>query len=737
MRFIVISALIATLCGLGLGGSQIKVQPYKWKSVQMVGGGFVDGIVFHPTARGVRYARTDMGGAYRWDEHARQWTPILDWVPFDDLNLMGVESIAIDPSDANRVYLACGTYTNETTPNGAILRSDDRAKSFQVTRMPFKFGGNENGRGNGERMMVDPNDGRVIFLGTRHDGLWKSTDRATTWSKVESFPWTPPKSSQGFGGPAGLVCVVFDPSSGYKGKASQTIYVAVSNPGENNLFRTTDGGQTWAPIAGEPTQNAPTHMVLAKDGTLFLTYGSSPGPSAMRDGSVWKFKTPEGIWTDITPDKPGNGRNFGYAAVSVQADKPSTLIVSSFYRPGGEEIFRSLDAGKTWKPVFHEGGGKYDFSIAPYVARTPIHWLFDIEIDPTNPSHALFTTGYGGYETFDLTDVDRGKPTTWSVMSKGIEETVPLELLSPPEGPHLISAIGDYGGFVHWDLDKSPAEGNFDHPHFGNTTGVAYAEAKPNIVLRVGTASGNRGGGNIGYSVDAGHTWQTTPSTPPNARSGRIAASSDGETWIWTLRNAAFWTRDKGATWTQCTGLPNNPSWVVADRSDPKKFYSLALFDGQLYVSHDSGVSFTAHSFDLQGGLPKKVGDRMDARAGQDQLYLTPNRSGDLWIAAFDGLHHSTDDGKTFTRIASVQQLHAFGFGKSAPGSSYPALYMIGTVEGIRGIFRSDDGAAHWTRINDDQHQWGLLLQIAGDPRIYGRVYVGGHGRGVFYGDPR
>jgi hypothetical protein len=39
-------------------------------------------------------------------------------------------------------------------------------------------------------------------------------------------------------------------------------------------------------------------------------------------------------------------------------------------------------------------------------------------------------------------------------------------------------------------------------------------------------------------------------------------------------------------------------------------------------------------------------------------------------------------------------------------------------------------------RINDDQHQWGLLLQITGDPKQFGRVYVGSHGRGTFYGDP-
>ena len=59
---------------------------------------------------------------------------------------------------------------------GKVLRSGDRGKTFQRTDMPFKMGANENGRGNGERMAVYPNDGNFIFLGTRHAGLWKSED---------------------------------------------------------------------------------------------------------------------------------------------------------------------------------------------------------------------------------------------------------------------------------------------------------------------------------------------------------------------------------------------------------------------------------------------------------------------------------------------------------------------------------------------------------------------------------
>lgn len=461
--------------------------PYQWKSVQIVGGGFVDGIVFHPTVPGLRYARTDMGGAYRWDGSAKRWLPILDWVSYDDTNLMGVESIAVDPHNPDRVYLACGTYTAKEAPDGAILRSDDRGQTFHRTNVPIKFGGNENGRGNGERLMVDPNDPDTLFLGTRHEGLWVSHDGSMTWTRVAGFPDVTEDTSAeakagvspwGRGG-SGLVFVVFDPKSTAKdGKGSRTLYVGASLKGRDNLFRSTDGGVTWQAVPGQPTANRPTRAVLASDGTLYVAYGSTPGPSRMTDGAVWKLDTHTGKWTDITPEKPdaAHGRPFGYAAVSVDAHNPKVVIASSFDRnrdpsapPGaghhGDDIFRSVDGGKTWKPVFTGAhGGLYDYSLAPYVKPTPIHWLFDVEIDPADPDHAMFTTGYGGWETYDLRAVDRNQPSHWQVMSTGIEETVGMALNSPAQGARLISAIGDYGGFVHWDLDKPAPEGAASSP---------------------------------------------------------------------------------------------------------------------------------------------------------------------------------------------------------------------------------------------------------------------------------
>ena len=132
----------------------------------------------------------------------------------------------------------------------------------------------------------------------------------------------------------------------------------------------------------------------------------------MVNGAVWKLNTRDGVWTDITPDRPVAGsKAFGYAGISVDAQHPGSVIVSSFGRPGsagGEDIFRSTDGGAHWRTIFGSGG-QYDYSLAPYVKATPIHWLFDIEIDPRNSDHATFTTGYGGWETFDLTAADRGQ----------------------------------------------------------------------------------------------------------------------------------------------------------------------------------------------------------------------------------------------------------------------------------------------------------------------------------------
>ena len=56
-------------------------------------------------------------------------------------------------------------------------------------------------------------------------------------------------------------------------------------------------------------------------------------------------------------------------------------------------------------------------------------------------------------------------------------------------------------------------------------------------------------------------------------------------------------------------------------------------------------------------------------------------------------------------------------------GQSHPAVFIIGTVGGQYGFFRSDDGGgASWKRINDNAHQFGWLQgnYIGGDENVFG-----------------
>jgi len=739
----------ATGCA-GVAGGAPAETAYRWKNVAIVGGGFVAGLVFHPAVPNLLYARTDMGGAYRREGASGRWQPLLDWLPHSDLNLMGVESLAVDPSDPDRLYLACGTYTASGVPDGAVLRSQDRGRSFQRTDLPVKFGGNEEGRGNGERLAVDPNDGRVLYLGTRLDGLWRSTDRAASFQRVGSFPaaaWRrsaedgPLPAGRGSDGRSTIVFVVFDPASAAPGGASRTVYVGVSALGRPNLWRSEDGGASWAPLPGAPTAHRPTRAAWAADGQLYISYGNEPGPRRMSSGAVWKYDSRSARWTDITPARPDEHRRFGYAAVAVDARQPQRLLASTHGRAGGEELFRSSDGGATWKPLFAPGAtsARFDATLAPYVRDTHLHWLFDVRINPANPDHALFTTGYGGWETHDLGAADNGRPTHWQVMSTGIEETVALALHSPTRGVPLVSAIGDYSGFVHTDLDV-PADGNPKPPFLGNTNDVTGAELAPEVIVRVGRP---REGTALGYSLDGGRSWQQPAALPdPRARDGSIAVSADGATWVWTPRGLLpHVSRDRGARWTPVSGLPPDTR-VIADRVNARRFHAVSLSGNKLYASADAGVSFTERALDLPDGPVRasQPGDhnrtnRGDDRGGQDRLYAAPGREGELWLPAYHGLYHAAP-GQGLRRLPGVSQVHAFGFGRAAPGSDQATLYLVGTVHGQHGIYRSTDTAAQWLRINDDAHQWGLILQVSGDPKVFGRVYVGTHGRGVLYGDP-
>ncbi|WP_341717091.1 cellulose binding domain-containing protein [Micromonospora sp. FIMYZ51] len=557
---------------------QAAAEAYTWRNVRIDGGGFVPGIVFNPTERNLIYARTDIGGAYRWEQRSQSWIPLLDWVDADRWGWNGVVSLATDPVQTNRVCAAVGMYTNDWDPNnGAILRSTDKGNTWPAFELPFKVGGNMPGRGMGERLAVDPNRNSVVYHGAEGgNGLWRSTDGGATWSRI--WDWG-------------------------------------SYPERVKKYTMDISSVPW------------------------LTFGANPQPPE---------ETPKLGWMNES-----------------------------------------------------------------------------VEIDPHDSNRFRYGTGATIYGSTDLTRWDTGGTVTIRPMVKGLEETAVLDLVSPPSGAPLISGLGDIGGFRHTNLDAVPPM-MFTQPVFTSTTSLDFAEANPSVLVRAGnfTDADRPNDSHVAFSTDGGANWSQGTEPGGINNGGTVAAAADGSRFVWApgdvgqqvVRSVGF-----GNSWTASTGIPAN-AMVESDRVNPNRCYG--LHGGRFYLSTDGGASFTASA---ASGLPS---------TGNVRFKALPGREGELWQAGQGGLWRSTDSGATFSKSTTVSTAGNIGFGRAAPGQTYPALYLFGTVGGQHGVYRSDDVGATWVRINDDTHQYGNAGDaLTGDPRIYGRVYLGTNGRGILVAD--
>jgi len=123
--------LLGAVCGTLIAGT-LAAHDAPWRSIAIGGGGFVTGLAASTDGSAI-YLRTDVGGAYRWDAPQAQWRPITDSLPNDVNNnghLYGIGAIAVDPSNANRVFIACGKY-NYSNPSGVYFCNDTRAENPQ------------------------------------------------------------------------------------------------------------------------------------------------------------------------------------------------------------------------------------------------------------------------------------------------------------------------------------------------------------------------------------------------------------------------------------------------------------------------------------------------------------------------------------------------------------------------------------------------------------------------------
>jgi xyloglucan-specific exo-beta-1,4-glucanase len=728
-----------------------------YTSVKWGGGGYVTGLIYHPTSAGVMYARTDIGGAYRWNNSGGSWTPITDGIGFNDgeSRFHGVESIALDPANDQLVYMVTGLYTLDgggNPQNGRIYVSGDRGASWTHYDLPFPVGGNEDARAIGERLKLDPTNPSTMFYGSRTAGLWKSSDSGHTWTQTRlSSTVLTGAQIKAIGAAKGVEQVLFDNSNVGGGQTTWIMYAAVAPDYAqaagltSTMYKSQDGGYSWTPVPVPSNVSGyyVPHMVRNTDGYYYVAFTKGAGQGAGGPGYLYKFGgvAHAETWTQLATS------SYGYGGVSVSGTGSTTriaLAVTGVWNTTDPVIQLSDNAGGTWREIAagmtHWGTG------------TSGGWVDDVEIDPTNRDHIMHVHGGGIWETWNASSAT----PSWDVPLNNFEETATQALVAPPAGASykFVNSAGDIGTWVQTDLAATPTRGPTTNWSNGNAADVLWSDS----TYIVGSGVMNGSSTAFGFwSGDGGNSWSNFSTLPNGAAANKAAASSIVTPFrnnvIWAPANSVpSWSTNNGASWTS-TNLPSLPAvgWdrgyrLVVDRKNPGKVYAYDSAGvpwnnttGKVYVSTDGGHTFTLSQGSVSANLAPNA-------YWSTSMAVNPNVEGDLWLADGNAVYHSTNSGASWTKLSGFATVAANGstgqlqgasiiaLGKAQTGATYSAaVYVVGTMNGVWGIYHSDDGGATWSRFNDDAHQYGGIGAMTADWNTYGRIYFSGTGRGLIY----
>src|SRR5664279_1958599 len=258
--------LIAVI--LLLSGCNYKQTPkYQWINSFFGGGGYVTGIIQHPTNPEIIYIRTDVAGMFRSDDGGKSWKAINTGMTEGFHH--NVETFAMSLQKPNVLFRGSGEARNHQMV-GAIHKSTDGGKTWRLVTDKPDFFGNGDTRFYGEKMAVNPFDPNIVLAASNYRGIWLSTDEGETWnySGLEHEP---------FG------CIAFDPNNKnrlYAGTLDSLPFAAYLYPDGSykrektgKLYLSEDNGKTWKVIF-EKRSVSFTNLVFSKDKskTLLATF---------------------------------------------------------------------------------------------------------------------------------------------------------------------------------------------------------------------------------------------------------------------------------------------------------------------------------------------------------------------------------------------------------------------------------------------------------------------------------
>lgn len=179
---------------------------------------------------------------------------------------------------------------------------------------------------------------RTLYLGTCLHGVWKTTDGGQTWARTNDH----------FSGRNWSLVV--DPTD------SRTVYTT-DGYGINGLWKTTDGGATWVDFTHNMGDSDVSHIEIDPHNHLHLLV-------SLHGGNYDLFETLDGGTTWTNKGHPWGANNtFVYFLGQDNAGHPSSSFWLGFAENAG--LWRTENSGTTWTRVSstlnrsHAGAGYY------------------------------------------------------------------------------------------------------------------------------------------------------------------------------------------------------------------------------------------------------------------------------------------------------------------------------------------------------------------------------------------
>ena len=625
-----------------------------------------------------------------------------------------------------------------------------------------------------------PGDPTTYYFGATGGGVWKSTDGANTWSAIFDKDGSPSIGSIAVAGS--------DPNVVYVGTGEACIRGNISNG--DGVWKSVDAGKSWKYVGLKDSRAIGKVIVNPHnpDIAFVAALGHPYGPNTERG----VFRTTDGgkTWDKVLY----KDENTGAIDVTFDPQNPHILFASlwearrtpwSLSSGGpGSGIYRSTDAGTTWKKLEEHGLPKGPYGrIGLAVAANSERVYAIVEAkegggfyrsddggdtwDLVNSSHSLLQRAWyymhviadpQDVNTVYVADVEFFKSTDGGRSFNKVK--VPHGdnhgLWIDPKNTKRMIASNDGGvtvsldGGDSWTREDNQPTAQFYHVITDTRTPYyVYGAQQDNSTVAIASRSDD---GAIGrdnwYTVGGGEAGYIAPNpTDPNIvyagdYQGNITRFDRRTNQIQSINVSPEISDGRGAA-----PLDHRFQWtapIVTSPHDPNTIY----YGGErVFKTSDGGMHWEAISGDLTrndkskqqpSGGPITIDDT--GTEYYDTVFSiapSPLAKGQIWVGTDDGLIQLTrDEGKTWTNVTpkDLAEWSRISLIEASPhdaGAAYVAVDRHQNDDLAPYIYKTADYGATWSRITAGIPDGSFVRAVREDPKRKGLLYAGTE-RGVF-----